>query len=79
MCISALLSQYKGKSRGIDMCKAWSNPSTQTSSLVVFDILLYSASTDDLETVIYFLIFHETKECPRKTQKEVISIGEEVG
>jgi len=32
---------------------------------------LYSASAEDLATVFYFLIFHETKEEPRKTQYPV--------
>jgi len=41
------------------------------SSETVADIALYSASTLDFATVFWFLVFHETRDCPRKTQKPV--------
>jgi len=32
----------------------------------------YSASEDDLEMVLCFLVFHDIKESPRKMQKPVV-------
>jgi hypothetical protein len=37
---------------------------------------LYSASADDLETVCYFLDFHDIKESPKKIQKPVTDLLE---
>jgi len=42
--------------------------SLTTSSLVAAAIEWYSDSADDLETVIYFLVFHEIKEPPKMTK-----------
>lgn len=32
----------------------------------------YSASAEDLDTVLYFLAFHDTSASPRNTQKPVV-------
>ncbi|MFS7909786.1 hypothetical protein Hanom_Chr02g00098591 [Helianthus anomalus] len=41
-------------------------------SLVAAHIARYSASAEDLEMVDCFLLFHEIRELPKKTQKPVI-------
>jgi hypothetical protein len=42
------------------------------SSHVALDRALYSASDDDLDTVVCFLAFHETKDEPMKKQYPVV-------
>lgn len=67
----ALLSQCKGMGRVMLIMKSVNKLCSHTSSLVVLDILLYSASAEDLETVFYFLVFQEMREWPKKTPKPV--------
>ena len=50
--------------------RALRSPSSQTNSLVVWDIDLYSASIDDLDTVFFFC-FKNMRELPKKTQYHV--------
>jgi len=57
----------------LDSC-VWNTPNearrafNHTGSLVTAAIERYSASADDLETVVYFLVFRETSEPPRVTK-----------
>ena len=46
----------------------------QISSNVTFIITLYSDSSLDWETTLYFLLFHDTRFPPRKTQYHVIDL-----
>ena len=47
-----------------------SNQCNQTISLVVEFIARYSASMEDQETIVYFLLFHEIIESPKNTKKK---------
>jgi hypothetical protein len=48
----------------------------QEISHVTATMDLYSDSAEDLETVCYFLDFHDIKESPKKTQKPVTDLLE---
>ena len=51
--------------------KSKSSCLSHSNSLVVAAMARYSALAEDLEIVVYFLAFQETKESPRKIQKHL--------
>lgn len=72
ICIAAWLSQNMRAGAGEEIWRSRSNWWIRTSSLVVADKALYSASAEDLDRVLCFFVFQDTKESPRKTQNPVI-------
>ncbi|MCH89133.1 hypothetical protein A2U01_0010026, partial [Trifolium medium] len=52
--------------------KSFSKNKSQISSHVALDKALYSASEDDLETVVCFFSFHDTRDEPMKKQYPVV-------
>lgn len=58
----------KETGKGTTWFKSCIKPSNQTTYDAVLDILLYSASADDLLTVLCFLVFQQTKWEPKKMQ-----------
>lgn len=55
-------------------CKSLSDRTSQETSLTVAANALYSASADELETVVCFYDFHETKKSPRNTQNRGVHL-----
>ena len=54
--------------------KSLSIARNQNTSQTVATIALYSASADDLDTMDYFLDFHEINESPKKMQEHVVEL-----
>lgn len=71
MCRAALLSQYNvaGSEKITPMSE--NKPVIQTISQEVVAMALYSASAEDLQTVLCFLVPQDTKESPNLIQKPV--------
>lgn len=66
-----LLSQYLRVRAEDETPKSESHQRNQTISAVVVAVARYSASTEERATTIYFLLFQENIESPRKTHNPV--------
>ncbi|KAJ0434871.1 hypothetical protein HanIR_Chr17g0886801 [Helianthus annuus] len=62
----ALLSQYTLIGSLTSTCNSLNKFLSQTVSHAVAHIALYSALAEDLETVVCFLLFQDTKLLPKK-------------
>ena len=74
MWIAAWLSQKRRAGLVELMPKSRSSFFNHSSSPVVAAMARYSALADDLEMVVCFFAFQETKDSPRKTQKPVTDL-----
>jgi hypothetical protein len=56
------------------MFRSFIKYNSQMSSQVAVDKALYSASDEDLDTVICFLAFHDIRDEPRKKQYPLVDL-----
>jgi hypothetical protein len=68
MCKAALLSQCSNAGFGCNICRSFNNDRNQDNSHHVLVIALYSAFTEESDTVFCLFIRQETSEEPKKTQ-----------
>ena len=68
------MSQYIGMGQEREIPISISNQRNQTISLVVEVIAWYSASMEDQETIVYFLLFHKIIESPKNTKNPVVNL-----
>ena len=68
MCKALWLSQYNTAGRVQSTLKSFSKYVSHCSSQVVEASALYSASDDDRDTVLCFVVFQETRDFPMKKQ-----------
>jgi hypothetical protein len=68
MCKAALLSQCSNAGFGCNICRSFNNDRNQDNSQHVPVIALYSASTEESDTVFCLFVRQETSEEPQKTQ-----------
>ena len=74
ICNAAWLSQYNNAGSDSETFKSWRMYLNQVNSKQVFVIARYSASADDLDTLVCFLDFQEIIEFPRKMQNPEMTV-----
>ncbi|MFS7910652.1 hypothetical protein Hanom_Chr02g00108751 [Helianthus anomalus] len=71
---AAVLSHFRSTGICTTTLSSLNRFSSHNISHVALHIDLYSASAEDRETTLCFLLFQETKEPPRKMQKPVTNL-----